>query len=345
MSNGHFRTFDEFTSPQSACDSGEPLLMPCGTPIDLSVPLVANHPLHLVGHGADTQVAGSAASMFTTSVANMPMLVLNPTAHNSRISGIAFQASATGGTGIVLGDGTTDHLRGVILDGISTNPNLFFGIHVLAAGGFVIDKCWLWGNDAALRLENRMSADTGDNKITDTDFNAAGATGCGLKWTSGGGLYMKGNKFNTAATHIYMDWSLAASGGLVAVGNSFESCSGISVDLRGEFGFERMMFTGNTWGGIPSVAIASRNFCSSNWLKDLSIVGNTFSAWGASPILDMGCTDNAWIATNVFRGNNIATPSVMIRNGTGAVGTNRHYQVSQAVSQPSPAIWSVDGQI
>lgn len=333
MSNGKYRTLDEFgwtsgltpssqrVKVQDAFDSGEPLLMPCGEAVSISdVGLVANHPLHLVGHGADTAAAASCASMFRSNTPGIQFITIKPTAHNSRLSGFHIQADAAGSTGIVLGDGVTDHLRGAVIESVSTNPSLHFGIHVLGAGGFVIDKCWLWGSDSALRLENLYHSDTGDNKITDSDFNA-GPAGAGIRWTTGGGLYVKGCKFGAGYNHIYMDWG-ASSGNFNLTGCSLETCTHISVDMRGSSTFKRAQLVGNTWGGVI-LAVAVRNFSPTNWLEELLIEGNTIDNNSGNPCMDIGCVSNAFITGNTIRSSGGSVAGIMLRNGNGAVGQNK----------------------
>lgn len=329
MSVGKLRTFDEFgwlvsqsasvqrANVQSAFDSGERLLMPVGDTVQIDAPLVFNHPTELSGAGGDITDTATAASQFRCGVSGVQMLQIR--SNHVRLSGFNLHADAPNIEGIVIGDGTTTR-RGVVLEDMTTAATLTRGVRFLSGANCTIRGGSIMGSDAALMIENQHNADEGDNIVQGAKFYSP--SGIGLKWLSGGGLYMGQSKFDGCANHVYVDWSSSGSGGFVAVGNSFETCIGISVDLRGEFPFERMMFVGNTWG-VPSVAIAARNFCATNWLKQLEISSNTIKVMGRVPALDLGCTDNASVFSNSIDGTGVATAGIITRNGTGAIGINR----------------------
>lgn len=332
IANGKERTLDEFgwnssqspaaqrANTQAALDSGEPIRLPVGESVTIDEPLVMAHKGgNLVGAGGDITNMATGPSQIRTAVANMPLIrVLG---ENCYLAGFNLHADALGGAGIVVGDGINDHVRGFVAERISTSFNLLHGIHVKNSGGFVLNKCWLWGSDSALRLENLVSSDTGDNKITNCDFNALGS-GAGIRWTSGGGLYVTGCKFGAGKNHINIDWNRGGSGNFSLIGCSLETCDHISVDMQGSHDFKRMQIVGNTWGGVI-MAIAVRNFSPTNWLKELLISGNTIDNNSGNPCIDVGCTDNAFITGNNIRSSGGAVAGIMLRNGNGAVGVNK----------------------
>ncbi len=354
MSTGRFWTLDEFgwnaslsdgvqwAKTQDALNSGERLLMPVCETVRIDAPLVMRAKRgNLTGGGGDLTNNANAVSQIRTSVANMPLLRVE--ADHCHIAGLNLHADAAGCTGLVLGDGVTDHVRGVVVERLTTNSVMNFGVHVLSAGGLVLRDSWLSGWDAALRLENRLHSDTGDNKITNVDFNAYGPMGAGIRWTSGGGLYVMASKFVNGLNHISMDWNRGGSGNFSLLGSSLESNRGISLDMRGDYDFKRVQITGNTWGGIPSVAIVARSNCPSNWLKDLIVTGNTLDCYGVDPIMDLGCTDNAFITSNTLRGNGTVPYGIYTRNGTGGIGPNRFSGCGTAVQ--NSAGWAMTGQL
>lgn len=336
MTNGQSWGFDQFawnaTQPdsiqranvQNAFDSGEPLVMPRGEMVKIDGPLIASHPLHLVGHGADITNSAAALSQFRVGAAGVDMI--HVLANNVILERFNLHADAMGGRGIVIGDGVSVSPMGTILNNISTGSNLSKGVEFLSGQEACLMDCWLFAQDAAICMNNRISSDTGDNRVRGGELNAYGAAGAGLLFKSGGGLIFEGGtKFLDCFNHIKMDWRPGGSGGLTVKGCSLEICrSAISVDIDGIIGFERMVFEGNSWGNA-AVAIAVRNFQGVCWLKELVVSNNVVKVFGTQsiPAFDFGSVAMLSFDGNVIDGQNIASAGVIVRKPcTGSIGIN-----------------------
>lgn len=321
---------------QSALDSGEPLVMPVGETVHIDQPLFMEHCPSLRGYGGDLTNQCLGASQFQCDEPAVDILTIKK--NHAHVSGIGFHGTGdrylAGGRGIVVGDGLS-HVVGVVIERVTTNRRHAHGIHVRSAGGLVVDRCWLWGHYSALKMQNVVGADTGDNKITNCDFNADMEIGAGIRWTSGGGLYIHGSKFNMGFNHLRMDWSEGSSGNFALIGSSLETCASISVDIRGSHIFKRAQFVGNTWG-INSAAIAVRNYnatpgdAGTPWLEDLNISGNTIHTGGAggpttyAPAIDLGCVKRALVQGNNIFGHGTASQGIILRQQAvdSAIGPN-----------------------
>lgn len=354
MANGRFRTFDEFGSPtwnstlspalqraavQSAFDSGEPLLMPCGETVDIDGPLIALHSLHLMGHGADITNRAAALSQFRIGAAGIDLI--HVLANNVVLERLNLHADAMGGRGIVIGDGVSPDPAGTILNNISTASNLLKGVDLIGGQETSIIDCWLNGQDSAICVNNGFSSDMGDNRIRGGKLNAYGPQGACLRFLSGGGLTVDGGtKFLNAFNHIKMDWRKGGSAGLTVKGCHFENCtSSISVDIDGNKGFERVIFSGNNWGN-SSVAIVVRNFQGVPWLAELVVSDNVVKVFGTAPIpaFDFGSVAQLSFDGNIVNGSGIASAGIIVRKPcTGSIGINTIRNTT------GPAIQNVDG--
>jgi len=338
MTNGRFRTFDEFGSPpwnstlsasaqraavQSAFDSGEPLLMPNGETVLIDGPLNISNSLHLMGHGCDVTVGLSARSQFRCPVANTDMIRV--LASNVVIEKLHLYADAMGGRGFVIGDGTVNASPyGTILTNVSTGANLSKGVEFLSGQKACLTDCFLDSQDAAISRNNLLGADQGDDRIRGGELNAFAPHGVCLLFRSGGGLIFEGGtKFLYGYNHIKGDWTKGGSGTLIVKGCSFENCQGpISVDLDGNQPLIRVNFSGNNWGN-SSIAFVVRNFQPNAWLRNLIISHNNIDIGAALPAMDIGSAAEVSIEGNVIDGGGVATVGIVLRRPCeGSVGTN-----------------------
>ncbi len=319
MSNGHFRTFDEFgwtsslsataqrAAVQSALDSGENLLAPVAEVVQTDGPLLKDYASILQGNGAST-----IHCLDTTQD------VLQIRGDNSFVSGIVVGGPGTRtGSGIVVGprvDG--NFVIYVTLDRVFTEVTNQYGIKCAKFGGLTIRGGQAAGRIAAIRSENAV-VDAGDSKITGVDINADNTVGAGFDFVSGGGWLIHQNKFNQGHAHVRINNSLGNTGTIDLTGNSLEGNTPISVDIVGNSWFNRMNIVGNNFG-VLGCAIAVRNYVTSGtawpWLGGLQIANNLFQAGqNGSNILDIGCAKYPIIGPNVYQGGGAAQCAVYIR--------------------------------
>ena len=309
---------EQVIAVQSALDSGEPLTFK-GT-ITIDAPLVMEHCPSLRGFGGDLTNRALGVSQIRTGEPDIPMLTMLKS--HAVVQGFGFHGDGPPGvrSGLVVGNGV-DYTYAPVIDRITTNFGLHHGIHVKGVGGMVLSNSWLWGSNDAAFIENLIQVDAGDNKVTNCDFNALSG-GAGLRWHSGGGLYILGCKFVNGTNHINMSWKSGGSGNFTLVGCSLEGGEHISVDIDGNQTFRRAQFTGNTWGGVL-MAVAVRNFHSSAWLEQLVITGNTARVLGNNPVFDLGCVAEGVVSGNAIHGNGIASTGIHTRNpSSGTIGKN-----------------------
>lgn len=332
MPNGRPRTLDEFAwnatqtpavqraAVQSAFDSGEPLFWPVGASDTVST----DGPVEL--KWGQKVYGGGAFSRWRT--ADVTQDALHILCDKSVVEDINFVKDGHGaGRAIVIGPNQQNYhaiynqLRGI-------HTSLFFrhGVAFRACGGTQIFGGQIAGNEAGLHLQNEISADAGDNHVFGTHFNA-GPDGANIKGVTGGGLYLNGIKGGAGKNHILWHWTGGGSGNLVVTGGALETCDGISVDIDCPTPFERIAITGVSFG-VPSVAIAVRNFQSIAETRQLAITGNVISTFAnPHPIIDIGSVDGFIVQGNSLRGSAapISTPcAVMVRSQAknGIVGPN-----------------------
>lgn len=287
---------------QSALSSGEPLLAPTNEVVQTDGPLVMD---------ATTTLLGTGASDFQCNDPSQDVIQVQ--ADKCLIEAINVTHSSLGsGCGISVGPNDGNFCRYVTLRRIWTSPNNRAGIHAVATGGLSIEGGNIWGRDAIL-WENILSSDAGDNKIVGTDINADPNVGAGIRWLSGGGLYVGLCKFGSGYNHMNIAWNAGASGGLLLEHCSLETCTWISIDIDGSVPFERMHISNNTFG-VPIVAIAVRNFQASPWIKQLKINDNTVKVLGAAgPAFDIGSCTQALIDGNDIDGTGVCPAGIIVR--------------------------------
>lgn len=350
MGVGAFKTLDQFgwistQSPsaqranvQNAFDSGEPLLMPAGETVQIDSGLVINHPLHLMGHGSDITNTGISASQFECVTSGIDALTI--LAHNCILKNFGIQIDSIGGRGIVIGDGV-HVVFGSRLEGISTSSNFSKGVEILSGQEESFVDCNLSAQDAAISINDQVSADEGDRRIRGGELNAYnylnGGQGACILLASGGGLICEGGtKFLNAYYHVKVNWLHGGSGGLVIQGCSLENCHGaISIDMDGTQPFTRAVIANNSFGNA-SVAVVVRNFRSSPWINSLVVANNVIDVGGPYPCMDFGSVGELFVHGNTINGGNIATSGITIRNpATGCIGINTIRNINgPAISRP-----------
>ncbi len=297
---------------QSALDSGEPIEW-IGTVL-VDAPLLLRYCPSLTGYGGDVTCGATAASQLRCAEPNVDVLLLtksNAILADFNVHGDGQRMNGTG-RGIVIGEGCTDHVRGVTLDRVTVNSFHRLGMHFVATAGTVLDRCNVLGRQAAIQVENVLDADCGDNFISNCTLGADPTQGACLRWYSGGGLYLTSVKMLQSFNHIRVDCQ-GSSGNLSVTGGSLESCSQISVLMTGSVPFTRMQFTGVTWG-VSSACLVVGNASPMQWLDNLNVSGCTLSGGAdGSPLIDLGHVRHAVIMGNELNGNGLASCGVMVR--------------------------------
>lgn len=302
---------------QTAFDSGEPLFWPVGTSDTVST----DGPAEL--KWGQKISGGGAFSRWRT--ADITQDALHILCDKGPVEDIHFVKDSAGpGCAIVIGPNQQNyHAIYNQLRGVHTSLGFRRGVAFKACGGTQIFGGQLAGHEAGLFGENTISADAGDHEVFGTHFNA-GPEGAGIKVVSGGGLYLNAIKGGAGKHHIKWDWHGGGSGNLVVTGGALETCDDISVDLNISTGFERVIFDSVSWG-VPSVAVAVRNFYPTGTLKQLTMTGCGISSFaGSNPIVDIGCVDGFMIANNSFRGGGSNQCAVIARPqaSNGIIGPN-----------------------
>lgn len=336
MANGAFHTFDEFSwnstqsasvqraNAQSALDSGEPLLMPCGETVTIDdVGLTISNPTHLVGHGCDIRNTGNALSQFRTGAANSD--ILRVLAHNTVLEGFGVHADAAGGRGIVVGDASTHLPDGVRLTGLSSCTNFAVGCDDISGNELTSFDChWKANGGGTAYRFNNINPGVGDSRIIAGSMYAPGGTGLGILG-GGGGIYLSGGtKFNTCHNHIKMDENTAPGGGsFMATGINFEDCeSYVSCLFNGSVYFERIGFVGCQWANV-STAVQTTG--AAVWLHKLLLASNIVKVMGP-PLLsgfDIEAADGLMIDGNDIDCTGQAYTGMIVRGlCKGTIGTN-----------------------
>lgn len=308
MPNGRPRTLDEFSwnstqtpatqraAVQSAFDSGEPLFWPVG----ISDTVSTDGPVNL--KWGQKVYGGGAFSRWRT--ADVTQDALHILCDKSVVEDIHFVKDGHGaGRAIVIGPNQQNyHAIYNQLRGIHTSLLFRHGVAFKACGGTQIFGGQIAGNEAGLHLENEISADAGDNHVFGTHFNS-GPDGPNIEGVSGGGLYLNAIKGGAGKNHIRWRWTGGGSGNLVVNGGALETCNEISIDIDCPTPFERLAI-GNVSFGVPSVAIAVRNFQSIAETRQLAITGNVISTFAnPHPIIDIGSCDGFIVQGNTLRGS------------------------------------------
>lgn len=327
MSNGAVWTFDQFgwlstlapatqrAKVQSALDSGEALRFPDnGEAVTTDGPCFMDHTTSLVGTGS---------SFWNCADKDQDCLVVR--ASYSTVERIHFDhpAGVGKGRGVVVGpspDGA-GYVIYVTLRDLFTSPNNRVGVDLIGAGGCHVDGGSLWGDLAAWRLGNILGGpdhDAGDHKVIGADTNANPTYGAGYLIETGGGVYIGEPKGGQGLNHIKL-YPTGSTGNLVVAGGSLESGAGISVDILCPVPWERVAFTGVSFG-VGSVAIAVRNTPGTRdasgvpFLKELGITGCVVKTPGnRNPVYDIGSVLNFSVTGGAIDGGGSAQCGIMVR--------------------------------
>lgn len=328
MSNGQFYTFDfwgwnstqtpgdQRARVQAALDSGERLLFPTKfEPVTTDGPCFMDYSTSLIGTGS---------SIWNCADKDEDILVIRSS--YSTVERVHFDhPSGVGeGRGVVVGPTPGPEPTYVIyntLRDIFTSANNKFGVDLVGAGGCRVDGGSLWGDLAAWHLGNILSGpdhDAGDHKCDGVDTNANPVYGAGYLIETGGGIYIGNPKGGQGQNHIKL-YPTGSSGNLTVTGGSLEGCTGISADIFCTVPWERVAFTGVSFG-VPSTAIAVRNTAGTRNgsdipnLKQLAITGCLpHTAPNAGPVYDIGSVSGFSVAGGAIDGGGAAQCGVYVR--------------------------------
>jgi hypothetical protein len=249
--------------------------------------------------------------------------MLEITGSNVTIRNIAlentYSGTPTSGSGILVSGGnpaTGEYPSCFLIDQVSLR-GFYNNINITNAYQWEINNIFSYkAAYAGVKIANTALPDGGDAKILNSYFQAMGRNGhAGIVQTSGGGLKLLGNKFNSssdAATRIaygyYGDMTASASSILVVTGNSFEN-----------YGYSAIKLT-----GLPHLSIGTNQFSPYN--------SDYHAAPDAYPAIDLINCQNVAIMGNNFNlsGREMGIrltgcANVKVDNAYRNVGTGANY--------------------
>lgn len=209
------------------------------------------------------------------------------------------------------------------------------------AGAFWVENCYILSNiNTGVVVRNSVDGDIGDGLICHCQFNSAAATGPGIAYSSGGGLRVISNKFWDHGTGgLVLDLlDDGDTGGLFALGNSFDSQGGYGILLQNTAAahtFISVTIVGNQFTACTSADIAQSGDA---WLTYLSIVGNNFIRSNDSDSIEINGADHVTISGNVFAGQGGTSNAITIGGDTANLNippTNAFYNFATNVTNAS----------
>ena len=173
-----------------------------------------------------------------------------------------------------------------------------------SANAFIFDGCTIAPQGAyGLYLENLSSSDTGDSFITNCTFSGASST-VSVAVVTTSGLYITGNKFNTAVTgHLLISSGANNVGDFTVQGNSFEGHTSYGIQIVTSGGVvTKNLITGNQFSS-GSAGVTMNHIVIGSGCKNTTITGNTFNSTSSSETVHTGISIASGSVNTTMTGN------------------------------------------
>lgn len=298
---------------QEAANITNGIYLPDGT-YNTFAPVVFN------GDATITCASNHAIIQGNSATQNMFVSITSTLSQRFRVTGCNLTTSVTktAGDGIQLnGTGSTVN-RSPVIDNVMLQGQ-WNGIHAVSAAYVTITNCRvILGVNFDVWIQDTFHTDSGDQVIATSSFDNSVNTGTVIRYESGGGLKVLGNKIQNHAVGLDMEIpdGVTNTGQLVVVGNSFDglfTSSAINLQRAASTGqFFDIDITGNYIGGNGTTP----NCLSvGNGINGVQITGNYFKNCVTAINLTGNATSigiqanytNATISTGVSVASTVAT--------------------------------------
>ena len=187
---------------------------------------------------------------------------------------------------------------------------------------------------AAISISTPVSLDSADIAIYDNLFYATG--GASIKWVSGGGINMWGNRFLASGAGIshfnFVPTSSTNTSDILITHNQIEGATDYGIYLSATSGgtISNICITGNELAG-PTTPI----LLNSSNIEGVVVSGNVLAAGpAATTYLKIQGAEAVAVSANLFRGNGGANVAIAITSSAGRVevGTNGFSAIGRSIT-------------
>lgn len=201
-------------------------------------------------------------------------------------------------------------------EGVSTTPLHYYGILVENCNNLYIGNGGeLNGTVAAVRRDNRIHADGGDDIVSNTQFY--GGSDANYHHTGGGGLKLTNCKFLGGNKGYWADWSTGVSVNLLISNCSMEDQTTAAIQIKPTFAIGRIGIMNNT--GISGRFLYIEDVGTGAKASMVTIIGNSWQARAAGALTYLGSIDKFIMHGNVLDGAGIASYGIQT-SGNAANG-------------------------
>lgn len=187
---------------------------------------------------------------------------------------------------------------------------------------------------AAISITTPVALDSADITIYDNQFYATG--GSSIKWVSGGGVNMYGNRFlasGAGITHFnFVPTSSTDTSDMMITHNQIEGATDYGIYFSATSGgtISNICITGNELAGATTPI-----YLNSSNIQGVVLSGNVIAAGPAgTTYLKIQGADQVAVSANLFRGNGGANVAIAVTSSAGRVevGTNAYASIGRSIT-------------